>query len=241
MSGPATTPRPEPDPAGPGPATGRTGRRKLALAAAATALAAVVVTALALGGGGTSPSAAGADTTPAGTSPVDPAAPSGAPAQQSAAPTSVAPEVPTPTPTGPTSDADQGPVELPAVALDAPAPVGNGVVATLPRIESIQASATGPGNIAGPALRVTVQVTNGTDQPVALGGVATNLYLGPDRTPASPVDDPSQAPFTGSVAPGASATAVYVFSVPADARSAVTVEVGYQAGAPLLQFTGPVG
>ena len=239
MSGPSTTP--QQDPAGSDPAPGRTGRRRLALAAAATALAAVVVTALTLGGGGSSPSAAGADTTPAGTSSTDPAATSGAPAEQSAAPATEVPEVPTPTPTGPTADADQGPVELPAVALDAPAPVGNGVVATLPLIESIQASATGPGNIAGPALRVTVQVTNGTDQPVSLGGVATNLYLGPDRTPASPVDDPSQAPFTGTVAPGASATAVYVFSVPADDRSAVTVEVGYQAGAPLLQFTGPVG
>jgi hypothetical protein len=31
-----------------------------------------------------------------------------------------------------------------------------------------------------------------------------------------------------------------VFSVPAGARDSVTIEVGYQAGAPLLLFTGPV-
>ncbi|MCZ2830217.1 hypothetical protein O2W14_15375 [Modestobacter sp. VKM Ac-2986] len=234
MSTPSTTPQP----AGPDPVTGRPGRRRLALAAAATALVAAVVAAVTLGGGGSAPSAAGADATPTGT-----AATSSAPAAGSAAPTSEAPppSPQTPTPTGPTSDADEGPPELPAVPLDAPATVGNGVVAALPRIESIDASANGPGNIAGPALRVTVQVTNGTAEPVSLGGVATNLYLGPDRTPASPVEDPSQAPFTGTVAPGASATGVYVFSVPVDARSAVTVEVGYEAGAPLLQFTGPVG
>ena len=34
---------------------------------------------------------------------------------------------------------------------------------------------------------------------------------------------------------------VYVFSVPTDVRDRVTLEVGYQAGAPLLLFTGPVG
>ncbi|GAB4082651.1 hypothetical protein GCU67_11800 [Modestobacter muralis] len=234
MSTPSTTPQP----AGPDAGTGRPVSRRLTLAAAATAVVAAVVAAVTLGGGGSPPSAAGADASPTGST-----ATTSAPAGESAAPTTAAP-VPspqTPTPTGPTSDADEGPPELPVVPLDAPAPVGNGVVATLPRIESIDASATGPGNIAGPALRVTVQVTNGTAEPLSLGGVVTNLYLGPDRTPASPVDDPSRAPFTGTVAPGASATGVYVFTVPADARSAVTVEVGYEAGAPLLQFTGPVG
>ncbi len=98
----------------------------------------------------------------------------------------------------------------------------------------------GPGNIAGPALRVTVRVENGTAEPVALGGVAVNLAYGPDRTPASPLDDPSQHPFATMVEPGQSAEGVYVFTVPADARDQVHIEVGYEAGAPLLQFTGPV-
>ena len=147
----------------------------------------------------------------------------------------------TPTPTGQTSAADQGPAELPAVALAATGTVGNGITAALPSIEAIQATATGPGNVAGPALRVTVSVTNGTDQPIGLDGVAVNLFLGADRTPASPVDDPSARPFTGRLAAGLTATGVYVYTVPVDARDAVNVEVGYQAGAPLLEFTGPVG
>jgi hypothetical protein len=92
----------------------------------------------------------------------------------------------------------------------------------------------------GPALRVTVRIENGTDQPIELDGVATNLSYGADRTPASPLADDSERPFSGTLAAGASADAVYVFSVPADARDTVTVEVGYTAGAPLLQFTGPV-
>src|SRR3712207_8712402 len=57
-------------------------------------------------------------------------------------------------------------------------------------------------SIAGPALRVTVRVENGTAEPVALGGVAVNLAYGPDRTPASPLDEPSRRPFATMVEPG---------------------------------------
>jgi hypothetical protein len=68
------------------------------------------------------------------------------------------------------------------------------------------------------------------------------MYYGADKTPASPLDDPSQRPFgIDMVAPGASADGVYVFTVPEGQRDLVTVEVGYQAGAPLLLFSGPVG
>lgn len=154
--------------------------------------------------------------------------------------TSVAPSPPTPTPTGPTESVDELPPALAPVPLDAPASVGNGIVATLPQIEEIEGSAVGPGNIAGPALRVTVRIQNGTAGPVSVSGVAVNMYYGADRAPASPLEEPSRRPFGGMVAAGASAEGVYVFSVPSDARDAVTVEVGYEAGAPLLLFTGPV-
>ena len=148
------------------------------------------------------------------------------------------PPPPTPEPTGPTEDVDTPPPSLPEVPLDAPARAGNGVVATLPALEDIQGTAVGPGNIAGPALRVTVRIENGTGSAVSLSGVAVNLYHGPDRVPASPLEDPSQRPFVGTVEPGETADGVYVFTVPADARGSVTVEVGYEAGAPLLVFTG---
>jgi hypothetical protein len=154
--------------------------------------------------------------------------------------TSAPAPLPTSTPTGPTEVVDDLPPALPEVPLDAAAAVGNGIVATLPRIEAIEGTAVGPGNIAGPALRVTVRIENGTAEAVSLEGVAVNMSYGSDRTPASPLDDPSRRPFGGLLAAGDSADAVYVFTVPADARDSVTIEVGYQAGAPLLLFTGPV-
>jgi hypothetical protein len=211
------------------PASPSTRRRRLLVAAAVAALLAVLVpVGVVLGGDDEATSAPPAVT----------ATPTQAPAGTTEP--AVVPVLPTPEPTGPTEDVDEAPPTLPEVPLDAEGAVGNGVVVTLPAIEAIAGTAVGPGNIAGPALRVTVRVTNGTREPVALGGVAVNLAHGPDRIPASPLDDPSRRPFATMVQPGESVEGVYVFTVPADARDQVAIEVGYEAGAPLLQFTGPV-
>jgi hypothetical protein len=204
-----------------------TRRRRLVLAVAAAVLVAVVALGWVLttrgddGDGSTAADPSGAVAT------------SGAPVDET-----IAPLPPTPTPTGPTEDVDEPPVALAEVPLDAPAAVGNGIVATIASIEAIDGTAVGPGNIAGPALRVTVRIENGTAEDVSLDGVAVNMSYGADRAPASPLDDPSQVPFTGMVSTGAAGEGVYVFSVPTDARDLITLEVGYQAGAPLLLFTG---
>jgi len=87
-------------------------------------------------------------------------------------------------------------------------------------------------------VRVTVRIENGTRENVSLDGVAVNASYGTGSTPASPLDDPSRAPFTGTVSPGDAGQGVYVFRVPPEERDLVTVEVGYEAGAPLLLFTG---
>jgi hypothetical protein len=153
------------------------------------------------------------------------------------APTAPTPQS-TPEPTGPTDDVDDPPPSRPAVALDAAAEAGDGVSASLVSLDAIEGTATGPGNIAGPALRITVRIANGTDEPVSLGGVVVDLASGRDLVPASPLGDPSAAPFAGTVAPGEHADGVYVFTIPEEDRGSVTVSVGYQAGAPLLVFTG---
>lgn len=163
----------------------------------------------------------------------------------SAAPTSLAPPPElapapvTPEPTGPTSVVDELPPSLEPVALDQEAAVGNGITAEVESLEAIEGSGQGPGNIAGPALRVTVRIVNGTAEPVSLDGVAVDLAHGTELVPASPLDDPSVAPFSGSLQPDESALGVYVFSVPAGDRDLVSLSVGYQAGAPFLVFTGP--
>ena len=207
------------------PPSGARTRRRLVLAAAAALLVVALVAVLLLTGG---------DDEDPGRAAVGSAAPStSAPgATGTVAPTS-APEA-----TDAAPNDNELPPARPAVALDAQGEVGNGIVVAIPAIDAIQGAGQGPGNVAGPALRVTVRITNGTDADVALGGVAVNLSYGSEATPASPLDDPSQRPFTGSVAPGGQVDAVYVFSVPTDARENVTIDVGYQPGAPRVLFTG---
>ncbi|WP_116449775.1 DUF4352 domain-containing protein [Blastococcus litoris] len=205
----------------------RTRLRLLLAAAAAVLVAALVVVLLVVNGDDDEPA--------------DPAA-SRIPVPTAAVPSSTAATTPAvPAPTGPVVNADDLPPALDPVPLDGTADAGTGITATLPAIEAIEGTGVGPGNVAGPALRVTVRIRNGSGEPVVLDGVAVNLYTGADLTPASPLDDPSQELFTGRLEPGESADGVYVFTVPTDRRDAVTVEVGYGPGVPFMRWTGPVG
>jgi hypothetical protein len=215
------------------------GTRRRVWLGAAVAVVAVVLTVVSLLLSGAdddrTPSAAAGETT-ASTTTAPPVVP--APTAPTPAPTPETTPEPTPEPTGPTGDVDDPPPSRPAVALDAAAEAGDGVSASLVSLDAIEGTATGPGNIAGPALRITVRIENGTDEPVSLGGVVVDLASGRDLVPASPLDDPSAAPFAGTVAPGEHADGVYVFTIPEEDRGSVTVSVGYQAGAPFMVFTG---
>lgn len=212
----------------------RTWHRGLLAACAATLAGAVALVAVVTGGGDREP----ADSGPAAASVAS------AEATDSAVPSSAAEpsaSVPPPLDGDPAVSAGD-PAELPpslaAVALDDSATVGDGVTGALESVEAVDGTATGPGNVAGPALRVTVRLENGTAEPVALDGAVVTLDHGADRTPASPLDDPAAAPFAGVLQPGDSAVGVYVFTVAEDARESVTVSVGYRPGAPYLVFTG---
>jgi hypothetical protein len=214
------------------PADGRTPwyRRRLALAAAAlVVVAAVVATALVLGGRPGSQEVgereAAATTAPAST-----------------APPSTAPPPPLVPPADPNAQpvvADQLPPALPAAALDDPVDL-EGVTVDVPTIEAIEAEAQGKGSIAGPAVRVTVRLRNGTAAPLALDDAVVTLTFGADSAPASPVEDSSVARFSGTLEPGDAGEGVYVFRVPADQRGAVTVQVAVRPGASVVTFAGAV-
>lgn len=216
------------------------GTRRRVWLGAAVAVVAVVLTVVSLLLSGAdddrTPSAAAGETTASETTASTTTAPPVVPAPT--APTPAPTPETTPEPTGPTGDVDDPPPSRPAVALDAAAEAGDGVSASLVSLDAIEGTATGPGNIAGPALRITVRIENGTDEPVSLDGVVVDLASGRDLVPASPLDDPSAAPFAGTVAPGEHADGVYVFTIPEEDRGSVTVSVGYRAGAPFMVFTG---
>jgi hypothetical protein len=157
-----------------------------------------------------------------------------------ATPTTAAPTAtpPAPVATGEPVVADELPPGLPPVDLDEAAEVDDRIAVSLEALKAIQGTGIGPGNVAGPALRVTVRIANRSGDPVGLDAVAVNLTSGEKHVPAPPLNDPSAAPFTGTVAPGDTAEGVYVFTIAEGARDLVTVSVGYQPGAPFAVFTG---
>jgi hypothetical protein len=134
---------------------------------------------------------------------------------------------------------DGVPPALPAVALDQPVEQAD-VTGSIVSLQAVDGQATGPGDVAGPALMVTVRLVNGTGGALSLDAVSVNLFSGPDRAPASPLGDQRRVPFTGTLAAGRTAEGVYVFAVPTGDRDRIDVEVGYLPGQPLAVFSDAV-
>lgn len=127
---------------------------------------------------------------------------------------------------------------LPPVELDDVAPFGTEVSARLVSIEAVQGEAEGPGEVAGPAVRVTVEVVNGTAETIDLGATVVNAYAGPELRPLETLSGPGARWFEGSLAAGAAAEAVYVFNTPADLRESLQVTVSYDPEVPTVVFEG---
>jgi len=129
------------------------------------------------------------------------------------------------------------PTEAPAPLDDTATPT-QGVTAELAKIESVTGVAELPGEVGGPALRVTVKITNGTDDDFDLTGAVVVLYQGEQRAPAIELTRPGGRPLPSSVGAGKSVTGVYVFNVPTAQRNPVEVEVDLASKVPVVVFRG---
>ncbi|WP_337002644.1 MULTISPECIES: hypothetical protein [unclassified Microbacterium] len=144
----------------------------------------------------------------------------------------------------PTPDPSETPGTLPELAPVAPGEPsdnGEGLVAQITAMKSVQGEAVQAGEIAGPAVQFTLKLTNGTGEAIDLGFIAVNAYIGEAMTPAGGLVKPGAAPFEGTLAPGKSAEGVYVYSIPENQRDDVTLTVDYRAGQPAFVFRGKVG
>jgi hypothetical protein len=143
------------------------------------------------------------------------------------------------------ADAEPGGAADPAAreTLD-PAPFGaevtpqRGVTVVVPKVEEVTGESNVPGEVGGPALRFTVDVTNGTGKTLDLRTVVVNAYYGPDRTPASPLLKPGGKAFGSEVGDGDTARGVFVFNVPTEFQDDVELEFDPRIDAPIAIFTG---
>ena len=129
-------------------------------------------------------------------------------------------------------------VETTTVPLDKKAKSGKDITVSVVKFEDVKGKAQGPGEIAGPALRVTVEVVNGSTERLPMDLALVNLYYGKDKTPASGLSGPGAKPLTKPVGAGASATGRYVFGVPKNEQKRLTVEFSYTTDAPTVVFSG---
>ena len=225
------------------------GRKWRWIGLAAVVLAAVVLFGatrwVSQGGGGPLAGATGASTTtptptPAGVQPVVEAPDPAEPAVEQTEPPGEEP-VPAapaePQESEPPVDASPLP-ELPPVPLTeqvAPVP---GVVVSLSSLEAVQGEAQGPGEVAGPALRFTLTIRNDGAAPVSLMSTVVTVYSGPDQLPAVDLRGPGGSPLPDEVAPGATVTGVFIFTVPPEQRDQVKIGVDYTVGVPIVVFEG---
>jgi hypothetical protein len=136
-------------------------------------------------------------------------------------------------------DAPFVPDTEPAVPLTSTAEFGTGVSARVAGLESVAGEAEGPGEVAGPSVRASVVLTNDTGAAMSLDTTVVNLYAGDQLTPGEPLSGPGVSVFTGTLAPGASATGVYVFRVAPDLRDRLQITVSYDPTVTTVLFEGP--
>lgn len=123
------------------------------------------------------------------------------------------------------------------VPLTATAEAGNGVAVKVASLEQTTTTAQLPGEIAGAGVKVTLSVVNGSATALDLGNVVVDLQdangvsqTAMSATPASP--------FTGSLAPGATASGIYVFTFTADYANPAKIYVTLPTEVPVLVFAG---
>ncbi|MFD3443747.1 hypothetical protein ACFDTO_03985 [Microbacteriaceae bacterium 4G12] len=152
-------------------------------------------------------------------------------------PAAETPAAETPAPGTPPGDPAVGTPEEPA-PLDEPSQAVPGVTIAIADLAAVEGEPRGAGELAGPALRFAVNVTNTDDEAAALGTVVVNLYYGEDETPAPPVTGPNGSNLPAEVAAGQTASGAYIFTVPEDQRDRVRIEVDYSTEAGVVVFEG---
>ena len=160
-----------------------------------------------------------------GASPTAPISPGG-----TASPSSTSP-VPTDGPVVP----DVTPIDI-----DQPGAITAGLTAQISKVEAVDGTARGPGEVAGPSLRVTVTIANSSSDAATLRTAVVSCYFGTDRTPAQELREPGGVPLPASVAAKTAIDGVYIFTVPPDERGNVTILVDYSVDVLPLVFQGDV-
>ena len=112
----------------------------------------------------------------------------------------------------------------------------DGVGARITALDSIDAGGTQVGDVSGPAVRVTIEVSNGSSAALDASGIEVNVYLA-DGSPASALSSNNDTRLTGELAAGRSGSGTWEFSVPRDAQSSIVVTVSRPGSPAVVVFS----
>jgi hypothetical protein len=118
-----------------------------------------------------------------------------------------------------------------------PAALTADVTVTVRGLTAVSVGAQGPGEVAGPGVRVDLEVRNDSSEPFDLGTLAVNAST--DGTPAIPSDSAPAKALSGQLVRGRTATGVYVFTVPKGAEDDLRVDVSSSSAADVVVFEKP--
>ncbi|MGY1662949.1 hypothetical protein ACI78Q_17135 [Geodermatophilus sp. SYSU D00705] len=100
---------------------------------------------------------------------------------------------------------------------------------------------SGPGALAGqPQTVFTLELTNGSGAPLDVNAVVVQAVYAAGASQAAPLYDRDTVDFTGVLEPGAGATAIYSFAIPADQLGDVALSVDVDGHRFPAVFSGAV-
>lgn len=117
---------------------------------------------------------------------------------------------------------------------------GEDVLVSLSQVEVVDGEAMSPGEVEGPALRLTLTVENASDLELDTSAAVVNLYYGPDATPANTFEQPGGVPFPAVIPSGRSAQGVFLFAVPEEERDEVRLEIDLAPELQVVVINGDV-
>lgn len=124
-----------------------------------------------------------------------------------------------------------------AVALRSPSSFGNGVKAQIVKRQAVKGRARLPGEVSGPAVKLTLNITNTSNKAINLDALVVDVQDAHGRS-ASPLLTPPARHIRGRLASGDSATGIYLFTIAKKDRSNCTVRISYTGSAPEVAFRG---
>lgn len=118
-----------------------------------------------------------------------------------------------------------GSVDLATADTGDPVQIEQDVLVEVTNVDGIEVKAIGPGDIAGPGIKVGVRVTNKAATDVDLAGISVTAQYG--DAPATPVTPDGEEQLSTALPQGKSATGTYLFRNPDDTSADLTIRVEY--------------